>query len=152
MFGVRTTVLQSLERGPSELINCDDLAVNDGLVRFESRAIRDDRRIHRREILIVSGAHPHPRAILEQERAVAIEFELVGPFVAFRQPIGALRHHRRKKLGERIEGARHVLCGPPVLLSWHGTLVRKLIKEVSAVSDAPLCGIPRSDPATQPRL
>lgn len=42
VFRVRTTVLQSLERWPSELIDCNDLSINDGLIRVEASAIRDD--------------------------------------------------------------------------------------------------------------
>lgn len=105
---MRASVLQGLERGSALLVHGNDFAVDDCLPRTQPPSCGREGRIHEREIFVVPRANLYAVAAFQEERAIAIELDLVEPLIALRQ-------FRDCDGGERfLEGRRGV---PAVLLT-----------------------------------
>ena len=71
------------ERGPTVAVQRNDFAIDNDLVSIQPQRSTPKSRIHRGKVLVLPGADLKFMAILEQQSAIAIQFQLVHPFTAF---------------------------------------------------------------------
>ena len=88
------SVLQRLEGRPAVRVDRDDFAVDRRLPGVELSRRRRDARIGRREVLVVARANLDAVAVLDDERPVPVELDLVEPLVAVGQLVDDARGHR----------------------------------------------------------
>jgi len=76
---ISAAVLQCLKRRPAFGIQGHDLPVEYHLVRPQISSRRGDSRVHARQVFVVPGPDLNAVASLNQQRSVAIEFQLIQP-------------------------------------------------------------------------
>jgi hypothetical protein len=75
-------MLERLERGSAFRIERNDFPVEQRGIGLETAGGGSDRRIGRRQIVIVPGADLDVPTVLEQERTISIELDFVDPLLA----------------------------------------------------------------------
>ena len=91
---MRGAVLKRLERGHTGAIDGHDLAIDQHALRGHSRGGRSDLRVGAGKVLVVAGFEADVRAVLPDQRAVAIQLELVKPLVSCREHVARTGDHR----------------------------------------------------------
>ena len=78
-----------------------------------SQARRRDPRIHAREVLVLPGPKLDPLPVLDDQRPVAVELQLVGPVVAPGERLHDLGGHWRdeRRGGFRVDAEREARTG-----------------------------------------
>ena len=106
---MRRTMLERLEGWTAAGIDRDDFAVERRTVGIEVPAGGRDRRIDRRHVLVVAGANLDLAVVLQQQRTVAIELDLVNPVIALGELVDQSRRHRGDECrdGGRTSGSCH---------------------------------------------
>ena len=72
-------MLQRLEGGPAVRVDGDDLAIDDGLTGNKTASSSGNARISQGHVLVVPRSNLQPFSVLQQQRAIAIELDLVAP-------------------------------------------------------------------------
>jgi hypothetical protein len=94
-------VLKCLERRAAGGIERDDLPVEQRPLGVQGQPGGADGRVGPGEILVVPRAECNPLAVLQQQGAVPVELDLVGPLEPFGQRRDGLGGHGRDKRGSR---------------------------------------------------
>src|SRR5688572_4041804 len=115
-------MLECLERWTPLSIKRDDLTVDYCLVGLQPLAGRRDSRIHPGEVLVLPGSKLNSLLVLDDQRPVAVELQLVHPVIALSEPGHDLGGHGRDERGRyprrcRARGSDRPLV---LLLRWHG--------------------------------
>src|SRR5687767_11688249 len=92
-------MLERLERWTPLSIERDDLTIDHRLVGVQPRACRRDSRIHPGDVLVLPGPELDSLLVLDDQRPVAVELQLVDPVVALGQPLHDLRSDRGDERG-----------------------------------------------------
>ena len=128
-------MLERLERRTPLSVQRDDLTVDYCLVGIQPQARRRDSPIHPSEVLVLPGPKLDLLQVLDDQRPVAVELQLVDPVVALGEALDDLRGHGRDERG-RLPRRRRAqgLLGPPlVFLRWHG-LNRERTEQIGYVT------------------
>src|SRR5688572_9684964 len=88
-------MLERLKRRTPLSVQRDDLTVDHRQVGLQPRACPRDSRIHPGEVLVLPGPELDALLVLDDQRPVAVELQLVGPVVALGPALDDLRGHRR---------------------------------------------------------
>jgi hypothetical protein len=78
----------------STFVDSDDLSVDHSLARLNPPPSRGDRRVRLRQIFVIPRPNLQTLSVLHEQRTVAVELDLVGPLVAFRELIDHASRHR----------------------------------------------------------
>ena len=92
-------MLERLERWTPLSVKRDDLAVDYCLVGLQPQACRRDLPVHPGEVLVLPRPKLDSLLVLDDQRPVAIELQLVDPVVALGEPLHDLRGHGRDERG-----------------------------------------------------
>jgi hypothetical protein len=82
MAGMRAAMLERLERGTTGCVDGDKLAVHDDRHRVQPAGGRGNGRVVVGQVPVVAGADLDVVAVLDQQRAIAVELDLIQPRVA----------------------------------------------------------------------
>ena len=80
--GRRTVVLEGVERGTAVIVERDDLAVDDRVVRHLRESLHDAR-ISPAKVVVVTRPQMDDSVALERNRPIAVELQLVQPLLDY---------------------------------------------------------------------
>ena len=117
-------MLERLERWAPPGVQRDDLAVHDHLVGLQPRARRRDGPIHPGEVVVLSRPKLDSLLVLDDQRPIAIELQLVYPVVAFRETLHDLRSYGRNERREVSAWVRNAGTRTGRLLFFFAVVIR----------------------------